>query len=330
MVEAEGIDERVIDSYKDKLESIRKEIAKVVVGQEEVVDGLLTGLVCNGHVLVEGVPGIAKTLLIRALARVTGCDFKRIQFTVDLLPTDITGITAYHKEKGFYVVKGPIFTNFVLADEINRAPPKTQSALLEAMGERQVTIGKQTFGVPDPFFVMATQNPIEAAGTYPLPEAQVDRFLLKVYMFYPDSSEEMKILKRNIQLYKFENFGLKSVITPQDITKMQTDVKNIYMSKKVEQYCVNLVDATRNSKKYKIKLGKYVEWGSSPRASIGLFITSKARAFIHGKNFVIPDFVKEVALPILRHRIILNYEGLAEGIKTDDIVREILAKVPIP
>lgn len=330
MAGAEGIDERVIDSYKDKIEAIRREIAKVIVGQEEVVDGLLTGLVCNGHVLVEGVPGIAKTLIIRAIARATGCDFKRIQFTVDLLPADITGITAYHKEKGFYVVKGPVFTNFLLADEINRSPPKTQSALLEAMGERQVTIGKQTFSVPDPFFVMATQNPIESAGTYPLPEAQIDRFLLKLYMFYPDSSEELKILKRNIQLYKFENFGLKSVITPQDILKMQGDVKKIYMSKKVEQYCVNLVDATRNPKKYKIRLGKYVEWGSSPRASIGLFIVSKARAFIHGKNFVIPDFVKEIALPILRHRIILNYEGLAEGIKTDDIVKEILGKVPIP
>lgn len=330
MVGAEGIDERVIDSYKDKIEAIREEIAKIIVGQKEVVDGLLTGLVCNGHVLLEGVPGIAKTLLIRAIARATGCDFKRIQFTVDLLPTDITGITAYHKEKGFYVVKGPVFTNFLLADEINRSPPKTQSALLEAMGERQVTIGKQTFSVPDPFFVMATQNPIESAGTYPLPEAQIDRFLLKLYMFYPDSNEELKILKRNIQLYKFENFGLKSVITPQDILKMQGDVKKIYMSKKVEQYCVNLVDATRNPKKYKIRLGKYVEWGSSPRASIGLFIVSKARAFIHGKNFVIPDFVKEIALPILRHRIILNYEGLAEGIKTDDIVKEILGKVPIP
>ncbi|UCC92035.1 MAG: MoxR family ATPase [Candidatus Aenigmatarchaeota archaeon] len=330
MAGTEGIDERVIDAYKGKLDLIRREIGKIVVGQEKVIDGLLTGLLCNGHILVEGVPGIAKTLIIRSIARVTGCDFKRIQFTVDLLPTDITGITAYHKEKGFYVVKGPVFTNFVLADEINRAPPKTQSALLEAMGEHQVTIGKQTFGLPDPFFVMATQNPIESAGTYPLPEAQIDRFLLKVFMFYPESGEEMEILKRNIQLYKFEDFGLKPVITPQDILKMQEDVKKIYISKKVEKYCVNLVDATRNPKKYKIRLGKYVEWGSSPRASIGLFIVSKARAFIHGKNFVIPDFVREVAYPILRHRIILNYEGLAEGIKTDDIVKEILAKVPIP
>ncbi len=330
MTGTEGIDERIIDAYKGKLDLIRREIGKIVVGQENVIDGLLTGLLCNGHILVEGVPGIAKTLIIRSIARVTGCDFKRIQFTVDLLPTDITGITAYHKDKGFYVVKGPVFTNFVLADEINRAPPKTQSALLEAMGEHQVTIGKQTFVLPDPFFVMATQNPIESAGTYPLPEAQIDRFLLKLFMFYPESGDEMEILKRNIQLYKFEDFGLEPVITPQEIIKMQEDVKKIYISKKVEKYCVSLVDATRNPKKYKIKLGKYVEWGSSPRASIGLFIVSKARAFIHGKNFVIPDFVREVAYPILRHRIILNYEGLAEGIKTDDIVKEILAKVPIP
>ncbi len=330
MAVTEGIDEGVIEKHREKLDAVRNEVAKVVVGQKEVVNGLLLGLLCNGHVLVEGVPGIAKTLLIRSLARATGCDFKRIQFTVDLLPTDITGITAYHKDKGFYVVKGPVFTNFILADEINRSPPKTQSALLEAMGERQVTIGKDTFRLPDPFFVMATQNPIESAGTYPLPEAQIDRFLLKLYMYYPTSEEEIKILRQNINLYKFEDFGLKPVITPQDILKMQEDVKKIYMSSKVEKYCVGLVDATRHPKKYGIKLGKYIEWGSSPRASIGLFIVSKANALLHGKNFVIPDFVKEVAHPVLRHRIILNYEGLAEGVKTDDIVKEILAKVPIP
>jgi len=330
MAEAEGIDERTIDMHREKLEVVKREIAKIIVGQQEVVSGLFLGLLCNGHVLVEGVPGIAKTLLIRTVAKVTGCDFKRIQFTVDLLPTDITGITAYTKEKGFYVVKGPVFTNFILADEINRAPPKTQSALLEAMGERQVTIGKETFMLPSPFFVMATQNPIESAGTYSLPEAQIDRFLLKLYMDYPTKEEEIKILKKNINLYTFDDFSLKPVITPQDITKMQEDTKKIYMSQKVEQYCVNLVDATRRPKKYNIKLGKYIEIGSSPRASIGLFITAKANALLHGKNFVIPDFVKEIAHPILRHRLILNYEGMAEGIKTDDIVKEILEKVAIP
>lgn len=330
MAEVYGIDERTVDDHREKLQMVKKEIAKLIVGQREVIDGMFLGLLCNGHVLVEGVPGIAKTLLIRTIARVTGCDFKRIQFTVDLLPTDITGITAYNKDKGFYIVKGPVFANFILADEINRAPPKTQSALLEAMGERQVTIGKETFALPDPFFVMATQNPIESAGTYTLPEAQIDRFLLKLFMDYPTSEEEMKILKKNINLYKFEEFGIKPVITPQDIVKMQEDTKKIYMSQKVEQYCVNIVDATRKPKKCGIKLGKYIEIGSSPRASIGLFIVSKANAMLHGKNFVIPDFVKEIAHSILRHRIILNYEGIAEGIKTDDIVKEILEKVPIP
>jgi len=330
MAEVEGIDGRTIAEHKEKLDKVSKEISKLIVGQKDVINGLFLGLLSNGHVLVEGVPGIAKTLLIRTLAKATGCDFKRIQFTVDLLPTDITGITAYHKDKGFYVVKGPIFTNFILADEINRAPPKTQSALLEAMGERQVTIGKETFQLPNPFFVMATQNPIESAGTYPLPEAQIDRFLLKLYMGYPSSEEEMKILKQNINLYKFEDFGIKAVITPQDIIKMQEDVKKIYVNPKVEKYCVNIVDATRNPKKYDIKLGKYIELGSSPRASIGLYIVSKANALLHGKNFVIPDFVKEIAHPVLRHRIILNYEGVAEGIKTDDIIKEILEKVPVP
>jgi len=330
MVDVEGIDETIVEKYSKELDTIKREIAKVVVNQQEVVNGLLLGLLCNGHVLIEGVPGIAKTLLIRTLARVTGCEFKRIQFTVDLLPTDITGITAYHKDKGFYVVKGPIFANFILADEINRAPPKVQSALLEAMGERQVTIGKETFKLPYPFFVMATQNPIETAGTYPLPEAQIDRFLLKLYMGYPNIDDEQKILRKNINLYKFEDFGLKPVIQPDEIVRMQEDVKKIYMSKKIEQYCVNLTDATRHPKKYKIKLGKYIEWGASPRNSISLFIVSKANALLHGKNFVIPDFVKEIAHPVMRHRIILNYEGLAEGIKTDDIIDEILAKVPVP
>jgi MoxR-like ATPase len=327
---AAGIDERTIDGHRESLEKTREEISKLIVGQKEVIDGIFLGLLCNGHVLVEGVPGIAKTLLIRAIAKATGCDFKRIQFTVDLLPTDITGITAYNKDKGFYIVKGPVFTNFILADEINRAPPKTQSALLEAMGERQVTIGKETFILPEPFFVMATQNPIESAGTYSLPEAQIDRFLLKLYMTYPTGEEEMKILKKNINLYKFDEFGIKSAISPQDILKMQDDTKKIYMNQKVEQYCVNIVDATRNPKKYGIKLGRYIEIGSSPRASIGLFITSKANTLLHGKNFVIPDFVKEIAPFILRHRLILNYEGMAEGISTDDIVKEILEKVPIP
>jgi MoxR-like ATPase len=315
--------------YGRKLDAIRKEIKKVIVGQDRVVDGLLIGLVSNGHILVEGVPGIAKTLIVRTLAEVTGCKFNRIQFTVDLLPTDITGITAYSKEKGFYVVKGPIFSNFVLADEINRAPPKVQSALLEAMGERQVTIGKETFQLPSPFFVMATQNPIESAGTYPLPEAQTDRFLLKLLMFYPNTSEEKDILKQNISLNKFEDFGLNPVILPEEILEMQQIVKQVYVDKNVEEYIVRIVDATRNSAKYGISLGKYIEWGSSPRGSINLYLASKAKALIEGKNFVNPQFVKEIAHDVLRHRIILNYEGMAENIKIDDIITEVLSKVPL-
>jgi MoxR-like ATPase len=294
------------------------------------VSGMLVGLLCNGHVLVEGVPGIAKTLTIRTLSRVTSCKFGRIQFTVDLLPTDITGITAYDKVKGFYVVKGPVFANFLLADEINRAPPKTQSALLEAMGERQVTIGKETYTLPDPFFVMATMNPLENAGTYQLPEAQIDRFLLKIIMKYPNAEEEQDILKRNVNLFRMEEFNINPVLYPDEIVKMQKDVKDIFIEKKIEKYCVSIVDATRNPKKYKVKLGKYIEWGCSPRASIGLFIAAKANALLHGKNYVTPQFVKEIAPMVLRHRLIMTYEGLAENVKVDDIIDEILKRVSTP
>jgi MoxR-like ATPase len=320
-----------IREYQNDLKAIREEVSKVVVGQEDVVNGLLIGLLSNGNILVEGIPGIAKTLVIRALAMAVGGKFSRIQFTVDLLPTDITGITAYHKDKGFYIIKGPVFANFLLTDEVNRAPPKTQSALLEAMGEKQVTIGKTTFPMMDPFFVLATQNPIETAGTYPLPEAQIDRFLLKLYMFYPNPEEEQKILKQNIALKKFEDFGLKPVIQLEKITEMQEATKKIYLSKKIEQYIVKLVDATRKPKKYGIKLGeKYIQWGGSPRASIGLYITSKADALLHGKNYVDPQNIKRVAHDIMRHRILLNYEGMAEGITTDSIISEILSKIPVP
>jgi MoxR-like ATPase len=261
---------------------------------------------------------------------VTGCDFKRIQFTVDLLPTDITGITAYNEKKGFYTVKGPIFANFILADEINRAPPKTQSALLEAMGERQVTIGTNTFRLPEPFFVMATQNPIETAGTYTLPEAQLDRFLFKLFIDYPDMKDEQLILNQNINLKTFESFGLKSVITPKRLVEMQNNVKKVYLGDRIEKYVVELTNATRHPEKYGIKLGKYIEWGASPRNSINLFIAAKGRAVLEGKGFVTPNHVKRVACDVMRHRIILNYEGMAESIKTDTIVKEILSKVPVP
>lgn len=324
------VDERKILEYHKQLFSIRKEISKVVVGQEGVVAALLLGLLANGHVLLEGIPGVAKTLLIRTLAQTTGCKFSRIQFTVDLLPTDITGITAYEPGRGFFVVKGPIFANFVLADEVNRAPAKVQSALLEAMQEKQTTIGKETFPMMAPFFVMATQNPIETSGTYPLPEAQIDRFLLKLFMGYPTKDDEQKVLSKNITLETFDHYHINPVITPEILVEMQETVKKIYMSPQIEKYIIDVVDATRHPKDYNIELGKYVQWGGSPRASIGLFIAAKANALLQGKNFVTPQHIKEVAYPIMRHRIILNYEGIADEIKTDRIISEILSKVPVP
>ena len=324
------LNEDKILSYRNTLLSVKKEISKVVVGQDAVVNALLVGLLSNGHILVEGIPGIAKTLLIRALSQTTGGIFSRIQFTVDLLPTDITGITAYSPQKGFYVIKGPIFANFLLADEINRAPAKVQSALLEAMQERQTTIGKQTFPMFNPFFVMATQNPIETSGTYPLPEAQIDRFLFKLHMGYPTLDNEKKVLRQNIQLRKFEDYNIMPIINPQKLIEMQTAVKEVYLSDEIEKYIITIIDSTRNYKDYNLDLGKYIQWGASPRASIGLYIASKANAFMQASNFVTPQHIKEVAYPILRHRIILNYEGLADDIKTDSIIKEILANVPIP
>ncbi|HLD43438.1 MAG TPA: MoxR family ATPase [Candidatus Nanoarchaeia archaeon] len=319
-----------IRQYAAQLESIRKELSRIIVGQERIITGLLRALLANGHVLVEGVPGTAKTLVIRALAAVTGCKFSRIQFTVDLLPTDITGITIYEERKGFSIVKGPIFAEFVLADEINRAPAKTQSALLEAMQEKQVTIGKETFRLQDPFFVMATQNPIESTGTYQLPEAQMDRFLFKILIDYPSLDEEKTVIDTNINIHKFEEYQLKNIVGPNDIVKMQQVVKDIYLGEDIKKYIVSIVDASRHPQKYNVALGKYIEWGASPRASINLSIAAKAEALLHGSDYVDPQFVKNVALDILRHRILLNYEGIAEGIRTDDVVKEILVRVPIP
>jgi len=316
--------------YKVLIDKIKQEISKTVVGQEVVIDGLLRAVISNGHVLLEGVPGIAKTLIVRTLSKVTRCSFNRIQFTPDLLPTDIIGITAYEEKKGFFTLKGPIFNNFILADEINRAPPKVQSALLEGMQEKQVTIGKETFPLPHPFFVLATQNPIESLGTYPLPEAQIDRFLFKLNIDYPTQTDEQHILKKNITLKRFDEYKLNPVISPEEIMALQSDVKNVYLDNKIEKYIIRLVDCTRKSEQYKIKLGKYIEYGASPRASIGLFIASKADALIKGDLFVTPHHVKRVAADVLRHRLILNYEGQAEGIKTDNVIEEILSKVPIP
>ena len=311
--------------------NIRKEAHKSIVGQDTVINGILRAILADGHCLVEGVPGIAKTLIVKTLANITGCSSSRVQFTADLLPTDITGLTIYNKEKEeFSVIKGPVFANFILADEINRSPPKVQSALLEAMQEKQVTIGRTTYPLPLPFFVMATQNPFEQAGVYSLPEAQIDRFLFKLKIGYPEVEEENEILRRNMTLQDFKSFNIRGITNPQEILGLQSKVRNIYLSPEVEKYIVRIIDATRTPSKYNIPMGKYIDYGASPRGSIGLFIASKAEALMKGSSFVTPHHVKTIAHDILRHRILLNYEGQAENIDTDKIVDEVLAKVPVP
>jgi len=317
-----------LKNYHKKIELIRKEISKVVVGQEKVVDSLIRALLCDGHVLLEGVPGIAKTLLIKALSEVSGCTSKRIQFTVDLLPTDIIGLTTYTPNKGFEIVKGPIFANFIIADEINRSPSKTQSAMIEAMQEKQVTIGKETFKLPSPFFVMANQNPLEQGGIYSLPEAQIDRFLFKVIVSYPEEEDEKRIMEENVTLKKFEDFQLKPIVSPEDILKMQALIKEIYLDPKIKDYIVKIVRKTREKD---FQYADLIEWGSSPRAAIALFISSKAQAFLNGRDYVIPRDVKEIAYDVLRHRLILSYRAKAEGIDSDKIITHILnEEVSVP
>lgn len=321
---------RRIKFFYDKFDEAKKEIAKIVVGQREIVDLLLEALVANGHVLLEGVPGIGKTLLVRAISSVIGCTYSRIQFTPDLLPTDIVGVTTYEEGKGFFTVKGPIFANFVLGDEINRSPPKVQSALLEAMQERQVTIGKETFTLPMPFFVMATQNPVENLGTYRLPEAQLDRFLFKLLMTYPDFDSEEHILNVNMTTSNFDSYQLQSILTENDILELQKLVKQIYVNDKLKKYIVRIIDATRNPKKYDLeKCTRYIDYGASPRGSISLFVGAKAHALVRGRSHVTPKDIKDIAPSILRHRILLNFEGQAENINTDDLIKEILQKIPI-
>ena len=316
-----------IKKYSEEILQMKKEIAKAVVGQEDIVNSLIRALICNGHVLIEGVPGIAKTFVIKCLGRVSGCDVKRVQFTVDLLPTDIIGMTIYRQGKGFELSKGPIFANFLIADEINRSPPKTQSALLEAMQEKQVTIGKETLMLPKPFFVMATQNPLEQAGVYTLPEAQIDIFIFKLMMSYPSKEQERAILRQNIDIMSFENFKLKQILNPQVIIDMQELVKEIYIAPEIEEYIVSIVNTTRDKK---FHYSRFIEWGASPRASISLFMASRAEAMLNGRSYVIPQDVKRVAHDILRHRILLNYEAEAEGMNADKIITEIINDIPIP
>ena len=307
------------------------ELGKSIVGQKHMVEGLMIGLLSNGHVLLEGVPGLAKTLTITTLAKAIDARFSRIQFTPDLLPADLIGTMIYsQKSETFQVKKGPIFSNFILADEINRAPAKVQSALLEAMQERQVTIGEQTFRLEEPFLVMATQNPIEQEGTYPLPEAQVDRFMLKVVIGYPKREEERMILHQQVNGEK-KTEHVQPILKPEDILKARTVVREVYMDEKIESYITDIVFATRYPEQYGLeKLKPLINYGASPRGSINLAAASKAYAFMHRRGYVIPEDVRAVAMDVLRHRIGLTYEAEAENVTSEELVGEVLNRVDVP
>jgi MoxR-like ATPase len=315
--------------HQEKIKQVFSEVAKVVVGQEYMVNRLLVGLFTNGHILLEGVPGLAKTLTISTVARVLHLDFARIQFTPDLLPSDLVGTMIYNQKEGkFEVKKGPIFANIILADEINRSPAKVQSALLEAMQEKQVTIGETTFKLDKPFLVMATQNPVENEGTYPLPEAQIDRFMMKVFVNYPTKEDELEIMRRisNMQ-FKYE---VNQILTKEDIFSIREEVNKVKMSESLEKYIIELVTATRKPKEYKLDHeAQYIQFGASPRASINMNLAAKAMAFMEGRDYVLPEDIKEVALDVMNHRIILNYEAEADNVKTADIIKVLLTKVPI-
>jgi MoxR-like ATPase len=308
---------------------IREEIGKVVVGQEKLIDGLLIGMLANGHVLLEGVPGLAKTLSVKSLAFSVNACFQRIQFTPDLLPADLVGTLIYNPQSGsFTTKKGPVFATIVLADEINRAPAKVQSALLEAMEEKQVTIGENTYPLPEPFMVLATQNPIEQQGTYPLPEAQLDRFMLKLKIGYPTMEEEMLIMERMAQTSRTNT--IQPVITPQEIMEARRVVDMVYMDPKIKDYIVNLIMATREPEKYDLEISDFIEFGASPRATISLAIAAKAYAFLQGRGYVVPNDIKAIGPDILRHRIIITYEAEAEELKVEDIIQKIFDGVEVP
>ncbi len=318
-----------VKQESDFVNTLMYEVGKVIVGQKYLIERLLIGILSNGHVLLEGVPGLAKTMSIMTLARVIQAGFQRIQFTPDLLPADLLGTLIYNPKTGdFTVRKGPIFTNIVLADEINRAPAKVQSALLEAMQDRQVTIGDQTFKLDDPFLVLATQNPIEHEGTYPLPEAQVDRFMFKLHITYPDKKEEREILDRMAITKK--DFQVNPVISPKDILRLRAIVDKIYIDDKIKDYIIDIVFASRDPKSYNLKLEEFIEYGASPRATIYLTLASKAHAFLKGRGFVTPQDVKSIGMDVLRHRIILTYEAEAEEITSAEIVQKIFDTVEVP
>lgn len=311
------------------IENIKTEISKVLVGQDKMIEGLLAGLLCRGHILLEGVPGLAKTTAVNALAKTLGLDFKRVQFTPDLLPSDIIGTEIYDPSNNTFKIKqGPVFTNLLLADEINRAPAKVQSALLEVMQERQVTIGDETFKIELPFLVMATQNPVEQEGAYELPEAQLDRFMMKVVVGYNTKEEELEIARRAAN----NSFGdIKQVATIDDLNKIREEALQVHMDEEIEAYIIELVAATRDPKAYGLEeLEAYIEFGASPRASIDMYKAARAIAYLKGQDYVSPIEIAYIAKEILRHRIILTYEAQAEEITQDEIIEKILAAVPIP
>ncbi|MCC6933060.1 MAG: AAA family ATPase [Deltaproteobacteria bacterium] len=309
---------------------IKEALSRRLVGQDALKKRLITALLVDGHVLLEGVPGLAKTLAIKALAESVSGSFQRIQFTPDLLPADLLGTEVFRPQEGtFEIRKGPVFANFVLADEINRAPAKVQSALLETMQERQVTIGNQTYPVPKPFFVLATQNPIEQEGTYPLPEAQVDRFIMKLKIVYPTSEQEKQMLDL-VTKPSFQTSKETPVATLEDIAMLKRASEHIYIDERIKQYIVNIVSATRNPKDYGLNLSSLIELGASPRATIALYLVARAEAFLAGERFVVPQHIKDAALDVLRHRIMPSYEAEAEGLTTDSLVNMVLDGVQVP
>lgn len=311
------------------IEILERELEKVIIGQHQMLERLLIGLLSQGHILLEGVPGLAKTLAIKTLSEAVHAKFSRIQFTPDLLPADLIGTMIYNQqEHKFTVKKGPVFANFILADEINRAPGKVQSALLQAMQERQITIGEHTYHLEEPFLVLATQNPLEQEGTYPLPEAQLDRFMLKVIITYPSKADEQQIMRMNVN----DTFGkVQAVLQPEVLMRARNVVREVYMDEKIERYILDIVFASRNPKEYKLdKLSSYISYGGSPRASINLALAAKAYAFIKRRGFVIPEDVRAICYDVLRHRIGITYEAEADNISSEDVIREILNTVEVP
>lgn len=313
----------------EKIIAIKKEVAKVVIGQEKMIDGLLIGLLCEGHILIEGIPGLAKTTTVNALAQALGLGFKRVQFTPDLLPSDILGAEIYDPQKNeFKIKKGPVFTNLLLADEINRAPAKVQSALLEVMQEKQVTIGEESFKIAPPFFVMATQNPVEQEGVYQLPEAQLDRFMMKLVVGYNTKEEELEIARR---IANKMNETVNAVITVEELETLKQEVAAVHMDEEVEKYMIELVSATRDPASYGLdEIMDYIQFGASPRVSIDMFKAVKAMAFLRGKDYVSPVDIAYIIKEIMRHRLILTYEAEAEGITSDQVIDKILEAVAIP